>query len=108
METATSDIGEHHLDWNLLLMRLKENGLNSVMVEGGVQVINSLLSPQYQLNIDVVIVTIAPTFLGQGGVVVSPSRCFNDAGIAIPAARLTGVKWHLFGEGVVLCGGMNL
>ncbi|KID74757.1 Dihydrofolate reductase-like domain protein, partial [Metarhizium brunneum ARSEF 3297] len=88
VEIATSDIGEHHLDWNILLVKLKENGLNSVMVEGGGQVINSLLSPQYRPNINMVIVTIAPTWLGQGGVVVSPKRCFNDAGIAIPTARL--------------------
>ncbi|EFZ03088.1 RibD domain protein [Metarhizium robertsii] len=108
VEIPTSNIGEHHLDWNLLLVRFKENGLNSVMVEAGGQIINSLLSPQYQPNIDMVIVTIAPTWLGQGGVVLSPRRCFNDSGIAISAARLTGVKWYPFGDDVVLCGRMNL
>ncbi|EMT60688.1 5-amino-6-(5-phosphoribosylamino)uracil reductase [Fusarium odoratissimum] len=49
-------------------------GLSSVMVEGGGQIINSLLDPQYHELVDSIIITIAPTWLGQGGVVVSPDR----------------------------------
>lgn len=58
----------------------------------------------YAALIDSVIVTIAPTWLGQGGVVVSPPRRWSADGIPIPAARLKDVKWHPFGEDVVLCG----
>ncbi|KPM39237.1 hypothetical protein AK830_g7349 [Neonectria ditissima] len=104
MDITTSDIGEHRLDWHGLMLKLKENGLKSVMVEGGGHVINSLLEPQYLSEISSIIVTIAPTWLGQGGVVVSPARRHDDAGKAIPAARLTGAKWYPFGEDVVLCG----
>jgi 2,5-diamino-6-(ribosylamino)-4(3H)-pyrimidinone 5'-phosphate reductase len=78
------------------------------MVEGGGHIINSLLLPEHQPNIDMVIVTIAPTWLGQGGVVVSPNRCFNENQKVIPAARLSGAKWYPFGEDVVLCGAMKL
>jgi 2,5-diamino-6-(ribosylamino)-4(3H)-pyrimidinone 5'-phosphate reductase len=96
--------GGHQLDWQDLLVTLKKNGLESVMVEGGGQVINSLLSPAYMSLLNSVIVTIAPTWLGQGGVVVSPARRFDEGGNAMSAARLKNVKWYPFGEDVVLCG----
>lgn len=96
--------GHHRIDWRNLLAVLRSHGLRSIMVEGGGQVINSLLEPPYMSLIDRVIVTIAPTWLGQGGVVVSPARRFDDAGSAKAAARLTDVKWYPFGEDVVLCG----
>lgn len=92
------------MDWTTLLKALSKEGLKSVMIEGGATIINSLLEPSYQNLIDSVIVTIAPTWLGQGGVVVSPTRRFNEQGVAIPASRLTDVKWYPFGEDVVLCG----
>ncbi|KAL4916933.1 dihydrofolate reductase-like domain-containing protein [Aspergillus aurantiobrunneus] len=91
-------------DWADLLRRLKSEGLESVMIEGGGSVINSLLEPGFQHLVDSVIVTIAPTWLGQGGVVVSPKRRLDERGTAIAASRLKGVKWHPFGEDVVLCG----
>lgn len=104
----TSDIGQHRLDWGQLLEALKRADLTSVMIEGGGAVINSLLELQYQKFIDSVIITIAPTWLGQGGVVVSPRRRFNGEHKAIPAGRLINVKWQPFGEDVVLCGRVKL
>lgn len=100
--------GEHRpLDWHELFVTLRKNGLYSVMVEGGGQIINSLLEPPHLSKINQVIVTIAPTWLGQGGVVVSPARRLDEGGKAIPAARLAGVKWYPFGEDVVLCGSIR-
>lgn len=96
--------GGHQIDWQDLLTTLKSNGLQSIMVEGGGHVINSLLSPHYMSLLNSVIVTIAPTWLGQGGVVVSPARRFDEGGNAVSAARLKNVKWYPFGEDVVLCG----
>ncbi|KAL2835601.1 dihydrofolate reductase-like domain-containing protein [Aspergillus pseudoustus] len=94
-------------DWRELLRLLKREGLESVMIEGGGAVINSLLDPGFQHLVDSVIVTIAPTWLGRGGVVVSPERRVNDSGTAIAASRLRDVQWHPFGEDVVLCGRMG-
>jgi 2,5-diamino-6-(ribosylamino)-4(3H)-pyrimidinone 5'-phosphate reductase len=91
-------------DWNDILAALQAEGLSSVMVEGGGRIINSLLDPAYHDLIDSVIVTIAPTWLGQGGVVVSPDRVTDTAGVPLPVARLSHVSWHPFGEDVVLCG----
>jgi hypothetical protein len=71
--------------------------------EGRGGVINSLLEPSFQQLIDSVIVTVAPTWLGEGGVVVSPKRRIEN-GKAIAASRLTSVAWQPFGEDVVLCG----
>lgn len=98
MDIPVSEDGHHKIDWQDLLANLKTKGLRSVMIEGGGQIINSLLAPERQPNIDMVIVTIAPTWLGQGGVVVSPNRCF-DGKQAIPAARLSGAKWYPFWRG---------
>ena len=103
----TTTDGSHQIDWDSLLVTLRREGLRSVMIEGGGQVINSLLAPPYMSLIDSVIVTIAPTWLGQGGVVVSPARRFDGEGNAMSAARLKNVKWYPFGEDVVLCGQMK-
>lgn len=104
VDITKSETGQHRLDWGAMLLTLKNSGLNSVMVEGGSQVINTLLEPEYLPKVSMVIITIAPTWLGQGGVVVSPARRFDEGGSAIPAARLVGAKWYPFGEDVVLCG----
>lgn len=109
LDTIPSDndgATHRHFDWNLILnvLATREN-IKSIMIEGGGSIINSLLSEQrYTALIDSVIVTIAPTWLGQGGVVVSPERRVDEHGYAIPASRLTDVKWYPFGEDVVLCG----
>ncbi|KAK0722264.1 hypothetical protein B0T26DRAFT_749685 [Lasiosphaeria miniovina] len=71
---------------------------------GGGQVINSLLAPPDSPLIDSVIVTIAPTWLGQGGVVVSPPRTLDGSGNPASPMRLAGVSWHPLGEDIVLCG----
>ncbi|PLB47103.1 bacterial bifunctional deaminase-reductase [Aspergillus steynii IBT 23096] len=94
----------HRMDWTAVLSCLRSQGLRSVMIEGGGSIINSLLGPRAQGLIDSVVVTIAPTWLGRGGVVVSPDRRVDGHGVAIPASRLTDVKWYPLGEDVVLCG----
>lgn len=109
LDTIPSDndgATHRHFDWNLILNVLAtQENIKSIMIEGGGSIINSLLSEQrYTALIDSVIVTIAPTWLGQGGVVVSPERRVDEHGHAIPASRLTDVKWYPFGEDVVLCG----
>jgi 2,5-diamino-6-(ribosylamino)-4(3H)-pyrimidinone 5'-phosphate reductase len=99
--------GRGRFDWHDILDVLSREGLSSLMVEGGAQIINSLLDSQYHSLVDSVIVTIAPTWLGEGGVVVSPARAHDEQGVPIPAARLSDVKWHPFGEDVVLCGRLD-
>ncbi|KAK4103614.1 hypothetical protein N658DRAFT_444910 [Parathielavia hyrcaniae] len=89
--------------WEDVLRVLKGEGLESVMVEGGGEVINSLLAPPENRFVGSVIATIAPTWLGQGGVVVSPPRTAGEDGKPAPV-RLTDVTWCPLGEDVVLCG----
>ncbi|SPQ23528.1 322e538e-b8f9-4ba2-80ec-8c594fab6b9d [Thermothielavioides terrestris] len=96
--------GGRRFDWADVLAVLRREGLRSVMIEGGAEVINSLLAPPGNALVDSVIVTIAPTWLGQGGVVVSPPRTAAEDGTAAPPVRLTDVKWCPLGEDVVLCG----
>ncbi|KAI9866966.1 MAG: 2,5-diamino-6-(ribosylamino)-4(3H)-pyrimidinone 5'-phosphate reductase [Trichoglossum hirsutum] len=90
--------------WEDILDRLAAEGIRSVMVEGGGIVINSLLAPEHAHLIDSLIITIAPTFLGKGGVVVCPERRTDDRGSPIPVMRLRDTKWQPMGEDVLLCG----
>jgi 2,5-diamino-6-(ribosylamino)-4(3H)-pyrimidinone 5'-phosphate reductase len=90
--------------WHIVLDALKDRGIQSVMIEGGGFVINDLLGagPAYSL-INSVIVTIAPTWLGKGGVQVCP----DGGSERLPVTRLQEVKWVPLGEDVVLCGRPN-
>ncbi|KAK8176045.1 dihydrofolate reductase-like domain-containing protein [Phyllosticta citrichinensis] len=95
--------------WGDVLAVLGREGVGSVMIEGGAGVINALLEPRNMALVDSVIVTIAPTWLGRGGVVVSPPPRMDGeggggGGGAVPAARLRDVRWCPMGEDVVLCG----
>ncbi|KAK1998666.1 riboflavin-specific deaminase domain-containing protein [Colletotrichum falcatum] len=95
---------EQRFGWQSILSALYGEGLHSVMIEGGGQVINSLLNPDSQHFVDTVIVTVAPTWLGRGGVVVSPERVHGPGGAPVPAARLANAAWRQFGDDIVLCG----
>ncbi|EGO59109.1 hypothetical protein NEUTE1DRAFT_60176 [Neurospora tetrasperma FGSC 2508] len=93
--------------WADVLRTIKEEGLDSVMIEGGGSVINSLLALEQageQELVDSVIVTIAPTWLGAGGVLVCPPRAVGRDGQPAPPVRLRDVSWQPLGEDVVLCG----
>lgn len=105
--TPSGPDGRLRFDWRDIFEALHREGLGSVMVEGGGQIINSLLDPAYHELIDSVIVTIAPTWLGRGGVVVSPDRLTDAAGVPLPVARLSDVSWYPFGQDVVLCGKLH-
>lgn len=93
--------------WTDILAILSREGIKSLMVEGGAHVINTLLQEKYLHLIDSIIVTIAPVWLGQGGVVVSPPRNADEGGRPKTAARLKEVNWQQYGEDVVMCGRMN-
>ncbi|KAF7190491.1 2,5-diamino-6-ribosylamino-4(3H)-pyrimidinone 5'-phosphate reductase [Pseudocercospora fuligena] len=89
------------ISWVAILRALKQRGINSVMIEGGATVINTLLSlPDL---VDSIIITVAPTFLGQGGVAVSPAPK-TENGQRINSAWLDKPSWRQFGNDVVLCG----
>lgn len=67
-------------NWRTILHALHLAGIASVMVEGGADVINSMLESGL---VDSVIITIGPVFLGKNGVEVSPHV----------ATSLDNVKW---------------
>ncbi len=108
LNVFTTDIGDHKLEWKDVLQVLGNEGLKRIMIEGGGAVINSLLVPEYFSVISSVIVTIAPTWLGKDGVVVSPPRRYGNDEKAVAAIRLDHVLWYPLGEDVVLCGKVKL
>ncbi|KAL6244423.1 hypothetical protein RBB50_008665 [Rhinocladiella similis] len=94
------------LNWEGLFNVLYREGIGSVMIEGGGLVLSELLKVRHSHMIDSVIMTIAPTFFGKGGVPVSPDPSFDYSGRPI-ATRLRNVRWQPMGESdVVLCGHM--
>ncbi|KAL9604402.1 MAG: hypothetical protein Q9219_000590 [cf. Caloplaca sp. 3 TL-2023] len=94
------------LQWEAILKALAAEGIRSVMIEGGGMVINELLSPQHLHLVNSVIVTVAPTYLGRGGVMVSPAPNQDQVGRPQPTLRFTDVRWQSFGEDAVMCGKM--
>ncbi|KAL1297627.1 hypothetical protein AAFC00_006184 [Neodothiora populina] len=96
----TADLG-----WQDILQHIRSMGVESIMIEGGGGVINALLSPNNAALVSSVIVTIAPTWLGQGGVVVSPAR--PETRSKLPVARLKQTVWQQLGDDCVLCGAME-
>lgn len=92
------------MEWRDVFSTLYDLGIRSVMVEGGAGVINGLLEPRNAELVDSVVVTVAPTWLGEGGVVVSPPKRFDQDGKRVPTARLKDVRWIPLGEDVVMCG----
>ena len=92
------------LRWEAILKALAAEGVKSVMIEGGGRVINDLLQPENARLINSVIVTIAPTYLGKGGIGVSPNPRHDLAGRPQAAIKFQDVKWQPLGEDVVMCG----
>ena len=99
---ATDSSGR--FDWSDIFDTLGGKGIISVMVEGGGSVINELLSPRYFDLVDSVIVTIAPVWLGKGGVQACPDEKKNADEVKMEVGRLRKVQWVPLGEDVVLCG----
>ncbi|KAK0928294.1 2,5-diamino-6-(ribosylamino)-4(3H)-pyrimidinone 5'-phosphate reductase [Friedmanniomyces endolithicus] len=91
--------------WPLILRALKQKGVDSVMIEGGATIISTLLCmPEL---VDSVIVTIAPTWLGQGGVSIAPAATVVDRERR-NSATLKQTAWRQFGADAVLCGRIRL
>ncbi|KAI5970902.1 RIB7 [Candida margitis] len=78
-------------NWHMIFDKLYEMDIESVMVEGGACVINDLLGGCGP--VDSVIVTVAPVFLGENGVQVSPKT----------GVSLTDVSWWTGIQDSVLC-----
>jgi len=92
---------DNRIPWATILRHLKAHGIKSIMIEGGATVISSLMSTPDL--VDSVIVTIAPTWLGEGGVAVTPSPVTVQR-TRVNAAWLRDAAWRQFGHDAVLCG----
>ncbi|KAL8640126.1 MAG: hypothetical protein Q9228_002925 [Teloschistes exilis] len=92
------------LRWEAVLKALAAEGIRSIMVEGGGYVVNELLSPEHSNYVSSVIVTVAPTYFGQGGAQVSPAPRRDVVGRPTVAVRFKDVRWQGLGEDAVMCG----
>ncbi|KAA8650034.1 RibD family protein [Aspergillus tanneri] len=92
------------LRWEGILRALASEGIKSIMIEGGGMVLSELLNPEYTEFIDSIIVTVAPTYLGSGGVGVSPDSKRDKQGKPNAALNPRDVKWMPLGQNVIMCG----
>jgi 2,5-diamino-6-(ribosylamino)-4(3H)-pyrimidinone 5'-phosphate reductase len=92
------------LRWEAILRALAAEGIQSVMIEGGGTVLSELLNPEYADFIDSIIVTVAPTYLGRGGVNVSPDSKEDEDGKPKAALNPRDVTWTPMGQNVIMCG----
>lgn len=102
-ETTVAASSGGRWGWDQILRFIKsECKVDSLMVEGGGVVINTLLSPENLKLINSVIITIAPVYLGQGGVNVSPTAQTDESGQKISAVKFKDVQWNVLGNDVVM------
>ncbi|KAJ6052058.1 uncharacterized protein N7446_006698 [Penicillium canescens] len=92
------------LRWEAIFRALASEGIKSVMIEGGGTVLSELLNPEYTSFIDSIVVTVAPTYLGRGGVNVSPDSKQDPGGAPNAALNPREVKWMPLGQNVIMCG----
>ncbi|RJE23641.1 riboflavin biosynthesis protein [Aspergillus sclerotialis] len=92
------------LRWEAVFHALASEGIKSVMIEGGGTVLSELLNPEYTGFIDSIITTVAPTYLGRGGVAVSPDSKQDMEGKPNAALNPRDVKWVPLGQNVIMCG----
>lgn len=88
--------------WEDIMQVLTSRGIRSLMVEGGATVINELLSQRYRQLVDSVVVTIAPVWLGEGGVRIEPLKWEGLAGAN--ETRLADITTQRLGDDTVMCG----
>ncbi|KAM5446279.1 putative 2,5-diamino-6-(ribosylamino)-4(3H)-pyrimidinone 5'-phosphate reductase [Microsporum audouinii] len=92
------------LRWEAIFGALANQGIQSLMIEGGGVVLSELLNPEYVDFIDSVIVTVAPTYVGRGGVSASPDSKQDGEGKPINALTPYDIKWQPLGKDVIMCG----
>ncbi|KAI5293870.1 2,5-diamino-6-(ribosylamino)-4(3H)-pyrimidinone 5'-phosphate reductase, partial [Ascosphaera acerosa] len=92
------------LRWEAIFRALAAEGIKSVMVEGGGTVMSELLNPEYRELVDSIVVTVAPTYLGAGGVAVSPDSKKDESGNPVNALSPREIKWQPLGQDVIMCG----
>ncbi|WEW59429.1 RibD family protein [Emydomyces testavorans] len=91
------------LRWSTIFGALAAEGITSIMVEGGGVVLSELLNPEYEDFIDSVIVTVAPVYLGRGGVNVTPDSKRDEYGKPKISLKPKEVRWHQLGQDVIMC-----
>jgi riboflavin-specific deaminase-like protein len=87
------------IDLRILLLRLKEMGIASLLVEGGAQVITGFLSARL---VDQLVITIAPVLVGGLRILDNLSR-LNHSG----TPRLNNVSYEKLGQDLILRGDLD-
>ncbi|KAF4042609.1 RibD C-terminal domain [Phytophthora infestans] len=102
--TVLGGDGRVHVDLRDAFRVVKQNGISSIMVEGGSAILTSCLQEATQRHfIDLVVVTVAPTFVGglrAVGSLLTPST----AAATTPFPRLMHPRYHVLEKDLVILG----
>jgi 2,5-diamino-6-(ribosylamino)-4(3H)-pyrimidinone 5'-phosphate reductase len=95
------------LDFMAVLQKLKALGIRRVMVEGGSQVIRQLLlsSTEQSSLVDLLIVTIAPVFVGEQGVSALGEQSMTSQHVCYP--NLNVLEYATFTPDIVMVATMK-
>ncbi|DAZ99677.1 TPA: hypothetical protein N0F65_001914, partial [Lagenidium giganteum] len=98
----TDDAGYQHVDLRHAFELLKQRGIRSIMIEGGSSILTSCLMESASSHfVDLVVVTIAPCFIGG-------LRAVNKLlETARPCPRLSNGQFHQVGTDVVIIGNFS-
>jgi GTP cyclohydrolase II len=91
-----------HVDLLALLNRLGGSGIKSLMVEGGARVISNFLSSGL---VDLVLLTVAPLYLGGLNPLEKPIAGLDDNGLIAP--RLSHVAYQRLGDDWIVVGSLR-
>ncbi|KAG7393260.1 hypothetical protein PHYPSEUDO_011265 [Phytophthora pseudosyringae] len=107
-DTARGDDGRDHVDLEDAIRVVKRNGINSIMVEGGSAILTSCLQEATERHfIDLVVVTIAPTFIGglrAVGGLLTPGTSGASTTTSLTFPRLMQPRYHVLEEDLVILG----
>ncbi|KAE9361229.1 hypothetical protein PF008_g1215 [Phytophthora fragariae] len=105
-DTVRGDDGRDHIDLSDAFRVVKQNGINSIMVEGGAAILTSCLQEAAQRHfLDFVVVTVAPTFIGGLRAVSGVLAPSSAPTCTFP--RLQQPSYHVLGEDLVILGRLN-
>lgn len=91
------------LRWATIFGALAAEGITSIMIEGGGVILSELLNSEYEDFIDSIIVTVAPVYLGRGGVGAAPDSKRDEQGKAKVSLKPKEVKWQQLGQDMIMC-----
>ncbi|KAG7397708.1 hypothetical protein PHYBOEH_000328 [Phytophthora boehmeriae] len=109
-QTVRGEDGRDHVDLRDAFRVVKQHGISTVMVEGGASLLTSCLQENFAKPlVDLVVVTVAPTFIGglravTGSLAASESTLSASSTAPTSFPRLQHPHYHVLDQDLVILG----